>query len=101
MKKRTLKSKILDYVEMMHNAATYTQITRFAHDHKYGAKDWAKNPNRRGHFSDALAGQWIYDRPDQHHYAERPGYLVKRGVKSGWLQKNPDGTYRTVRYVES
>ena len=96
--KTTLKSLILDYVESLGNRAKYTQIVRFAHDHKYGPEEWAINPNRRGYFSNAFYGQWVYERPKDRHYDNSPGYLVKRNVKSGWLEKNSDGTYKTIRH---
>ena len=97
--KTTLKSLILDYVESLGNRATYTQIVRFAHDHKYGPEEWAINPNRRGYFSNAFYGQWVYDPNCKWQMYAEVGYLVKRNVKSGWLEKNSDGTYKTTRHA--
>ena len=100
--KRTVKSQILDYVESLDNDARYTDIVRFAHDCWYSdqdcaARDWLANPNRRGWFSNAFYGQWVYLEPDRKHFDYRVGYLVKRGVKSGWLEKKTNGRYKTVR----
>ena len=71
---------------------------RFAHDHKYGPDEWAINPNRRGYFSNAFYGQWVYDPNCKWQMYTEVGYLVKRNVKSGWLEKNSDGTYKTIRH---
>lgn len=94
---KNLKQRILDYVESLKNDASYSQIVRFAHDCKHGADAWDKNPNRRGWFSNAFTGQWVYEKPKSLHQSHQVGYLVKRGVKTGWLEKKSNRRYKTVR----
>jgi hypothetical protein len=95
--KQTIKSRLLDWVESQ-DSASFTAIIEQAHDLKHGVGSWSKNPNRRGWFSDAFTGQWRYDRPNDQHRSYQIGYMVRRGVKSGWLEKQPNGLYKTVRY---
>jgi hypothetical protein len=86
-KKRTLKSRILEYVSNeLRDDATYTQIIRFAHDYNHGRQAWNENPNRRGYFSGALSWR---------------GYLVKKYSATGWLEKKPNGRYKVTTINEN
>jgi hypothetical protein len=96
--KQTLKQLILDKVEKdWKNQARFTDIIEFAHDHKHGAGSWKKNPNRRGWYSGAFCRQaHVLSIEKPHVYVD--GYLIKKGIKSGWLEKQTNRRYKTVRY---
>ena len=103
-KKRTLKSLILEYVSNeLNNDATYTQIIRFAHDYRNGKNAWEKNENRRGWFSNAMDNSWVYTKDDPEEYLKRVnvGYLVKRHVASGWLEKKENGRYKVGQLTKN
>jgi hypothetical protein len=98
--KKSIKAQILEYVESLGDeGASYTQITRFAHELKYGVGSYEKNPNRRGWFSAAFSGNWVYSlRGEQFNRMKyRIGYLIKKRAKSGWLEKQANSKYKTVR----
>ena len=106
--KQTIKSKVLDFVESM-GSARYTDIIRFVVDHKHGEgtfdkaagtdRTWKGNSRTvkcnpyRGHYSGAfrkpyrrwIDGKMVY-----------PGYFL-HDVGYGKLEKQEDGSYKTIR----
>jgi len=94
--KKTIKSQVLDWVESQ-GQASFTGIIEFAHDLKYGPRSWEKNPNRRGWYSSPLSRGYV---PRGGAPAFGPGYLVNPKSKTGYLKKQANGLYKTVRKAD-
>ena len=110
MKKPTMKSRVLDFVESV-NAARFTEIQEFIVDQKFGAgtykaaagtdTTWTSGPNGlktrkcnpyRGYFSSAFnSGQDSRYWPKAKH---SPGYFLLGPER---LEKREDGLYQVVR----
>ena len=94
--KRTIKSQVLDWVESRGHAG-YNEIIEFAHDLKYGTGSWQKNPNRRGWYSSPFSRGYV---PHSGAPVFGPGYLINPKSKTGYLKKQANGLYKTVRKAD-
>lgn len=92
-KKATYKSQILDWVEKQ-SEARYTDIIKFAYELKWGPGSFMKYENRRGYYSGGF--EWAIKIVNGNREFLPKGHLVKPN-KQGWLEKQANGKYKTVR----